>query len=196
MRRRWRAGTPWRRWRCGPMCWQSARVRTQKLSWRFVSMPLASARAIVERTRTNPYRVKHEGKGLCLGLEWRCGLLRHGPASRQRAPSRQSFVDASRDNLHYLLGRNTFRSPGSRSWANTRSNTRTTGPRARVSRAARAGLLSGGPNAGRQDAVLATLPKDLPPAKVYADQLASYASNEIAINWQASLVFLLAGQLQ
>jgi endoglucanase len=56
-------------------------------------------------------------------------------------------------------------------------------------------LLSGGPNAGRQDAVLAALPRDLPPAKVYADQLASYASNEICINWQASLVFLLAGEL-
>jgi len=40
--------------------------------------------------------------------------------------------------------------------------------------------------------VLAALPRDLPPAKVYADQLGSYASNEIAINWQASLVFLLA----
>jgi len=26
--------------------------------------------------------------------------------------------------------------------------------------------------------------------------LASYASNEIAINWQASLVFLLAGELR
>jgi endoglucanase len=58
------------------------------------------------------------------------------------------------------------------------------------------GLLSGGPNAGRQDAILVVLPKDLPPAKVYADQQASYASNEIAINWQAALVFLLAGELQ
>jgi hypothetical protein len=28
------------------------------------------------------------------------------------------------------------------------------------------------------------------------DQMGSYASNEIAINWQASLVFLLAGELQ
>ena len=43
--------------------------------------------------------------------------------------------------------------------------------------------------------MLAALPKGLPPAKVYADQLASYASNEIAINWQAALVFLLAGEL-
>jgi endoglucanase len=35
----------------------------------------------------------------------------------------------------------------------------------------------------------------LPPAKVYVDDQASYASNEIAINWQAALVFLLAGEL-
>jgi endoglucanase len=58
------------------------------------------------------------------------------------------------------------------------------------------GLLSGGPNAGRQDAILRALPADLPPAKIYADHASSYASNEIAINWQASLVFLLAGELQ
>ena len=35
----------------------------------------------------------------------------------------------------------------------------------------------------------------LPPAKDYVDDQASYASNEIAINWQAPLVFLLAGTL-
>ena len=57
------------------------------------------------------------------------------------------------------------------------------------------GLLSGGPNANRQDEVLAALP-NLPPARNYVDQQASYASNEIAINWQALLVFVLAGQLQ
>ena len=37
------------------------------------------------------------------------------------------------------------------------------------------------------------LPQGLPPAKIYADDQGSYASNEIAINWQAALVFLLAG---
>jgi hypothetical protein len=31
---------------------------------------------------------------------------------------------------------------------------------------------------------------------VYADDQGSYASNEVAINWQAALVFLLAGTLQ
>jgi endoglucanase len=58
------------------------------------------------------------------------------------------------------------------------------------------GLLSGGPNKDREDQVLAALPKDLPPAKVYADRWESYASNEICINWQASLIFLLAGEMK
>jgi hypothetical protein len=40
--------------------------------------------------------------------------------------------------------------------------------------------------------VLKALP-NLPPARVYADNQDSYASNEIAINWQAAMVFLLAG---
>jgi endoglucanase len=36
---------------------------------------------------------------------------------------------------------------------------------------------------------------DLPPAKMYLDEQASYATNEVAINWNAPLVFLLAGLL-
>jgi endoglucanase len=36
---------------------------------------------------------------------------------------------------------------------------------------------------------------DLPPAKMYIDDQESYASNEIAINWNAPLVFLFAGVL-
>jgi len=39
------------------------------------------------------------------------------------------------------------------------------------------------------------LPQALPPAKDYVDDQTSYASNEIAINWQAPLVFLPAGTL-
>jgi endoglucanase len=57
------------------------------------------------------------------------------------------------------------------------------------------GLLSGGPNPNRQDDITKKLPAGLPPAKVYADDQGSYASNEICINWQAALVFLLAGNV-
>jgi endoglucanase len=109
----------------------------------------------------------------------------------------KDFVEAARDNLHYLLGRNTF----SLSWVTQVGEHAVEHPHHRPSGSGKQagpwpGLLAAGPNAGRQDAVLAALPKDLPPAKVYADQQASYASNEIAINWQASLVFLLAGELR
>jgi len=34
-----------------------------------------------------------------------------------------------------------------------------------------------------------------PPARRYKDDQASYASNEVAINWNAPLVFLLASLL-
>ena len=56
------------------------------------------------------------------------------------------------------------------------------------------GLLCGGPNQRRQDAPTKNLPP-LPPAKIYLDQEASYASNETCINWNAPLVFILASVL-
>lgn len=60
------------------------------------------------------------------------------------------------------------------------------------------GFLVGGPNAGQQDG--AAYPSSLPDES-YADEVNSYASNEIAINWSAGLVALssaldaLSGQL-
>lgn len=51
------------------------------------------------------------------------------------------------------------------------------------------GLLVGGPNPGRQDGC--PYPSALP-ALAYSDAVCSYASNEIAINWQAPLVYLAA----
>ena len=51
------------------------------------------------------------------------------------------------------------------------------------------GLLVGGPNPGRQDgcAYPATAPD-----KAYVDDVCAYASNEVAINWNAPLVYLAA----
>lgn len=51
------------------------------------------------------------------------------------------------------------------------------------------GLLAGGPNPGQQDECI--YPSDLP-AKSYVDEWCSYASNEIAINWNAPMVYLTA----
>ena len=155
---------------------------------------LQAAHAVVERTRANPYRNSMKATDYVWGSNGvAAGYGMYLLIANVFSPD-ASFTDAARDNLHYLLGRNTF----SLSWVTQVGENPFQHPHHRPSGAtgkAWPGLLSGGPNAGRQDNVLAALPKGLPPAKVYADQLASYASNEIAINWQAALVFLLAGEL-
>jgi len=155
-----------------------------------------AAHAIVERTRQSPYRVSlrtqdyvwgSNGVAAAYGVELLvANVLTPDPV----------FREAALDNLHYLLGRNTF----SLSWVTQVGDNPYRHPHHRPSGADKnaepwPGLLSGGPNAGRQDAVLQKLPADVPAAKAYSDDQGSYASNEIAINWQASLVFLLAGAL-
>lgn len=52
------------------------------------------------------------------------------------------------------------------------------------------GLLAGGPNPGMQDKC--TYPSSIPD-EAYIDDVCSYASNEIAINWNAPLVYLSGG---
>jgi len=155
-----------------------------------------AARAIADSTSKNAYRVSLRPKDYVWGsngvaASYGVELL----VANVLAPD-HAFVQAASDDLHYLLGRNTF----SLSWVTQVGDNPYRHPHHRPSGAGKTvepwpGLLSGGPNAGRQDDVLKKLPAGLPPAKIYADELGSYASNEIAINWQASLVFLLAGVL-
>ncbi len=54
------------------------------------------------------------------------------------------------------------------------------------------GLLAGGPNMKKSDPVLRQLSFDTPAAKCFVDDTGSYASNEIAINWNAPLAYVLA----
>lgn len=105
------------------------------------------------------------------------------------------YVQTAIENLHYLLGRNTF----SLSWVTRVGESPFRHPHHRLSESDNSlepwpGLLSGGPNQHRQDPVMRKLP-DRPPAKMYLDDQKSFASNEVAINWNAPLVFLLAGTL-
>ena len=155
-----------------------------------------AAEAIAETTRKNPYRVSLHSKDYVWGsngvaASYGVELL----IANVFAPE-PALSESALDNLHYLLGRNAF----SLSWVTQVGENPYRHPHHRPSGADKnaepwPGLLSGGPNAGRQDQVLKGLPADTPPAKVYADDQGSYASNEIAINWQASLVFLVAAAL-
>lgn len=53
------------------------------------------------------------------------------------------------------------------------------------------GLLSGGPNPGQQDKEYATYPTNAAPMQSWVDQTGSYASNEICLNWNAPLTYVL-----
>jgi endoglucanase len=157
---------------------------------------VSAAQQIVERSSRHPYRISLTSADYIWGsngvaANYSMQLL---VANALRPDPR--FVAAALDNLHYLLGRNTF----SLSWVTQVGANPCHHPHHRPSAGLGLpepwpGLLSGGPNRGRQDAAMRKLPNG-PPAKMYLDELASYASNEVAINWNAPLVFVLAGALQ
>jgi endoglucanase len=158
---------------------------------------IAVAKRIAQRTQADPYYVSLTTKDYVWGSNGVAATYGVQLLVANAFSPDPAFVNAAMDNLHYLLGRNTF----SLSWVTQLGEHPYRHPHHRPSGADKneepwPGLLSGGPNAGRQDAVLHALPAGLPPAKVYADDQGSYASNEICINWQAALVFLLAGGMQ
>ncbi len=105
-----------------------------------------------------------------------------------RQQHNQAYLDAALGNLDYLLGRNAtgycfVTDLGSHSPLH---------PHHRVSVADSVvapvpGLMAGGPNPGRQDHQTYVY---LEPETAYLDQDQAYASNEIAINWNAPLVYL------
>ncbi|MEO5682954.1 MAG: glycoside hydrolase family 9 protein [Chitinophagaceae bacterium] len=100
----------------------------------------------------------------------------------------KKYVDGALTNLDYILGRNAtgysfLTGTGTRS---------TMHPHHRPSvadgiAAPVPGLLAGGPNPGKQDKCVYAFSE---PETTYADLDCSYASNEIAINWNAPLVYL------
>jgi len=101
-------------------------------------------------------------------------------------------VDAAMGNLHYLLGRNCF----GISWVTQVGIRPFQHPHHRPSAsdgiaAPWPGMVSAGPNARPGDPTAATLPK-MPPMRMWIDDERAYSMNEIAINWNAPLVFLMA----
>ena len=153
---------------------------------------LKVADEIVARTQRSAYRHSLRSKDYVWGSN---GVVANyslqllvANAIRPRA----RYVETALENLHYLLGRNTF----SLSWVTQLGENPFRHPHHRPSQADKnsepwPGLLSGGPNRSRQDPAMKKL-ANLPPAKMYLDEWESYATNEIAINWNAPLVFLLA----
>ncbi len=105
------------------------------------------------------------------------------------------YLNAVRESMDYLLGRNpnnisyvtgygtyAMQHPHHRYWANNPGSGFPPPP---------AGVVSGGPNADPTDPVAeAQNLKELPESKRYIDDIGSYTTNEITINWNAPLVWM------
>ncbi|WP_331276076.1 glycoside hydrolase family 9 protein [Streptomyces sp. Qhu-G9] len=98
--------------------------------------------------------------------------------------------------MDYLLGRNTLdlsyvtgygdsyaRNQHHRFWANQYDASTPNPP---------AGSLAGGPNSGLQDPVAQEKLAGCAPAACYIDDIGSYATNEVTVNWNAPLAWLAA----
>lgn len=155
-------------------------------------LSLKTADEIVERTNKHGYRHSLRNRDYVWGSN---GVVANYGVQLLIAYAFKPdarYREAALENLHYLLGRNTF----SLSWVTQVGENPFRHPHHRPSQTDDnpepwPGLLSGGPNRSRQDPAMRKL-AERPPAKMYLDDWESYAANEIAINWNAPLVFLLA----
>jgi endoglucanase len=147
---------------------------------------LNTADAIVARAKRNGYRIALTSDQYYWGSN--SSVANYGMMlllSHRLSPSAQ-YVNAAMDALHYLFGRNTFNT----SFVTQLGHRWPKHPHHRPSIADGVlepwpGMLVGGPNAeGRS-----------PPARQWWDDQDNYKVNEVAINWNAPLVFLLAEAL-
>lgn len=151
------------------------------------------AGSLAQEWRSSGYRVPMKAKEMVWGSN--AVILNQAMMLVQayRLNGKQDYLKAAQSSLDYVLGRN----PTGYSYVTGFGARSTMHPHHRPSMADKLaapvpGWLAGGPNPGQQDA------KDCPPypsklpALSYIDHDCSYASNEVAINWNAPLVYLTA----
>src|SRR5579875_685691 len=151
-----------------------------------------AAQALIERSRNNGYANTLSEYDYIWGSNGVAGNQSLLLAMDHHFAPNHEAVDASLANLHYMLGRNCF----GVSWVTGVGERPFMHPHHRPSAADNIvapwpGLLSGGPNRRPGDPTAKTVPPG-PPMRMWIDATEAYSMNEIAINWNAPLVFLLA----
>lgn len=104
------------------------------------------------------------------------------------------YLDAAKDQLHYLLGRN----PMGLCYVTGCGTNSIRRPHHRPSGfhgIAMPGMLSGGPCTWGADALAKELLTDAAPAKCLLDMTGSYSTNEVTIYWNSAMILLLADVL-
>lgn len=108
-----------------------------------------------------------------------------------RITGKAEYLEAAKEQLHYLFGRNANAVCFVTGFGTVSSKN----PHHRPSvakRQAMQGMLVGGPDEGFHDACTQEKLKDVPPAKVYIDDLDSYSTNEVTIYWNSALLLALS----
>ncbi len=108
-----------------------------------------------------------------------------------RLSGREEYREVARHQIAYILGCN----PLNLCYVTGAGSKSTVQPHHRPSIASgkiMPGMLAGGPCQGLHDAYAKEHLQNLPPLKCYADAVPSYSTNEIAIYWNSSFVYVLA----
>ena len=155
---------------------------------------LANADKLVARWQASPYRVSMARKDFVWGSN--AVVLNQAMmlVTAYRAEPRPAYLQAAQSALDYVLGRN---GPGV-SFVTGFGTSSPMHPHHRPSEAD--GIVApvpawlvGGPNPGQQDIQGCRVPyPSALPALSWLDDVCSYASNEVAINWNAPLVYVAA----
>jgi len=167
---------------------------TQSAALRTVPAALIGlADSLLEVQAKNPYHVAASSSDFFWGSNSHIATMGIIFSFAYRMTAHEKYRTAAAHQLDYLLGRN----PTGYSFV---TGFGSTSPRNIHHRASSAdgidapvpGFLAGGPNSGKQDKKECDRYTSNLPALSYVDATCSYASNEIAINWNAPLVFLSA----
>jgi endoglucanase len=148
---------------------------------------IAAGDELVRRSRGNGYLIPMRGNDYIWGSNSVVANYAMMLQLADRFTPNKAYQDAARDCLHYLFGRNTFAT----SYVTQVGARWPMHPHHRPSGADGLdqpwpGMLVGGPNANGKKL----------PARQWEDVMANFTVNEIAINWNAPLVFVLACALR
>ncbi|HLO99097.1 MAG TPA: glycoside hydrolase family 9 protein [Fimbriimonas sp.] len=145
-----------------------------------------AADGIADRVEKNPYKMPLRSGDYYWGSNAVVANFALMLQVADRMKPNPRHRQAALDSIHYLMGRNTFAT----SFVSQVGVHYAMNPHHRWSGADGVaepwpGLLMGGPNAEGKN----------PPARQWVDDWKSYTTNEIAINWNAPLVFILSNTL-
>lgn len=164
-------------------------------TYQFVDQIIAFANECVDIAKTSPFNtcMGTKASDFCWGSNSEmCAGRAISLIYAYRMTGEQKYLTAAIQNVDYLLGRNAT----GYCFVTGFGTKPVMHPHQRISSAdgiedPMPGFLAGGPNMGKQDrANVSSYTSDIPD-ECYTDDQPSYASNEIAINWNAYLVALL-----